>query len=70
MWVSFHVGLVGNELVDKRAALEGYIVDRLLSSSDFQNLVTPALMRAWQPKWDLEDTGRFAHSRCDASALV
>jgi hypothetical protein len=54
----------------RQAALEGYIFDRLLSSSDFQSLVTPALMRAWQPKWDSVDTGRFAHSRCDASVLV
>jgi hypothetical protein len=50
MWIP-HVGLVGNELVDERArqaALEGSIFDRPLSSSDFQSLTTPALMRAWQ----------------------
>jgi hypothetical protein len=42
------VRLVGNELVDKRArkaALEGSIFDRLLSSSDFQSLAIPALKR-------------------------
>jgi hypothetical protein len=50
MWIPSCVGLVGNELVDERvkqAALEGSIFDRPLSSSDFQSLARPALMRAW-----------------------
>jgi hypothetical protein len=36
-------------------------------------LYRPALMRAWQVKWDSADTGRFAHSiisRSDTSALM
>jgi hypothetical protein len=53
MWIPSHVGLVGNELIDDRArqaALEGTIFDRPLSSSDFQILARPALMRALQAK--------------------
>jgi hypothetical protein len=34
----------------------------LLSSSDFQSLAKPALMRTWQAKWDSAGTGRFTHS--------
>jgi hypothetical protein len=55
MWLSSQVGLVGDELVDERArevALEGFIYDRPLTPSDFQSLARPALMRAWQAKWD------------------
>jgi hypothetical protein len=65
LWILSHVGLVGNELDNERArqaALEGSILDRPLFSSDFQSLARPALMRAWQAKWDSADTGRFAHS--------
>jgi ribonuclease HI len=66
MWIPSHVGLVGNKLVDERArqaALEGSIFDRPLSSNErtFQSLARPALMRAWQAKWDSADTGKFAH---------
>jgi hypothetical protein len=46
MWIPSHVELVGN------AALEGNIFDIPLSSSDFQSLARPALMRTWQAKWD------------------
>jgi hypothetical protein len=55
MWNPSHVGLVENELVDdqaQQAALEGTIFDKPLSSSDFQSLVRPALIRVWQAKWD------------------
>jgi hypothetical protein len=41
MWILPHVGLLRNEPVDERArqvALEGYIFNRLLSSSDFQSM--------------------------------
>jgi hypothetical protein len=65
MWIPSHVGLVGNELVDeqaRQAALEGFIFDRPLSSSDFQSLARPALIRTWQAKRDSADTGRFTHS--------
>jgi hypothetical protein len=41
--------------------LEGTIFGRPLSLSDFQSLARPALMRAWQAKWDSADTGRFAY---------
>jgi hypothetical protein len=45
MWIPFHVGLLGNELVDERqAALEGFIFDRPLSSSNFLSLARLALM--------------------------
>jgi hypothetical protein len=56
MWIPYHVGLVGNELVDEQArhaALEGSIFDITIFSSDFQNLASPALIRAV--------SGRFAH---------
>jgi ribonuclease HI len=49
MWISSHVGMMGNELVDKlarQAALEGSIFDRPMSLIDFQSLARPALMRA------------------------
>jgi hypothetical protein len=65
MWIPSHVGLVGSLLVDERAqkaGLERSIFDRPLSSSDFQSLARPALIRAWQAKWDSVDTGRFTHS--------
>jgi hypothetical protein len=63
--ISRRTGGGGNELVNLRArqaALEGSIFDRPLSSSDFQSLARPALMRAWQAIWGSTDTGRFAHS--------
>jgi hypothetical protein len=65
MWIPSHVGLMGNELVDdwaRETALEGTIFYRPLSSSDFQSLARPALMRAWQAKLNFADTGRFANS--------
>jgi hypothetical protein len=58
------VGLVGNELVDREAryaTLNGSIFDRPLSPCDFQSLARPVLFGEWQRKWDLADTGRFAH---------
>jgi hypothetical protein len=64
MWIPSHVGLVGNELVDGEAryvALNGSIFDRPLSPCDFQSLARPVLLREWQKKWDLADTGRYAH---------
>jgi hypothetical protein len=65
MSIPSHVGLVGNELVDgeaRYASLNGSIFDRLLSPCDFQSLARPVLLKEWQKKWDLADTGRFAHS--------
>jgi hypothetical protein len=65
MWIPSHVGLVENELVYERArqtALEVSIFDKPLSSNDYQSLTRPALMRAWQAKWDSADTGRIAYS--------
>jgi hypothetical protein len=62
IWIPSHVELVENELVNERGqkvALEGSIFDRTLFSSDFQSLARPALMRAWQAKWDSANTGRF-----------
>jgi hypothetical protein len=44
------------------ASLNGSIFDRPLSSCDFQSLTRPVLLREWQKKWVLADTGRFAHS--------
>jgi hypothetical protein len=41
--------------------LEGSIFDRPLSSSDFQRLARPALIRAWQTKWDSANSYRFVH---------
>jgi hypothetical protein len=58
--------MVGNKLVDEwaqqQAELEGSIFDRPLSSSDFQSLARPALMRGWQAKRDSADIGWFALS--------
>jgi hypothetical protein len=65
MGIPSHVGLVGNELVDgeaRYASLNGSIFDRPLSPCDFQSLARPVLLREWHKKWDLADTGRFAHS--------
>jgi hypothetical protein len=65
MWISFHVWLEGNKLVDKRAchvALSGSVFDRSLSTVDYQGLAISVLLRDWQGKWDASDTGRFAHS--------
>jgi hypothetical protein len=56
---------MGNELVDERAwqaALEGSIFERPLSPRNFKSLALPALLRAWQAKWDSADTGTFTHS--------
>jgi hypothetical protein len=47
MWISSHVGLMGNELVDERArpaSLEDLIFDRPLFLIDFQ-VWLPTLMR-------------------------
>jgi hypothetical protein len=58
--------MVGNELVDGEARYaslnDGSIFDRPLSPCDFKSLARPVLLREWQRKWDLVDTGRFAHS--------
>jgi hypothetical protein len=65
MWIPFHVGLVGNELVDgeaRYASLNGSIFDRPLLPGDFQSLARPVLLREWQKKWDMADTGGFVHS--------
>jgi hypothetical protein len=65
MWISFHVGLEGNKLVDERAChagLNGPVFYRSLSTVDYQGLTISVLLRDWQRKWDASDTGRFAHS--------
>jgi hypothetical protein len=43
-------------------SLNGSIFDRILSPCYFQSLARPVLLREWQKKWDLADTGRFALS--------
>jgi hypothetical protein len=65
MWILSHVGLVGNELVDGEArytSLNGSIFDRPLSLCDFQSSAKPVLLKEWQRKWDLTDTGQFDQS--------
>jgi hypothetical protein len=73
MWIPSHVRLIGNELIDERArqvALEGSILNRSLSSSDFQCLAKPALMKEWQAKWDSVDTGLcVCRWLCDSGPL-
>jgi hypothetical protein len=44
------------------ASFNDSIFDRPLSPCDFQSLARPVLLREWQKKGDLADTGRFAHS--------
>jgi hypothetical protein len=64
MWFPSHVRLVGNKLVDggaRYASLNGSIFDRPLPPCDYQSFARPVLLREWQRKWDLADTGRFAH---------
>jgi ribonuclease HI len=48
MWIQYHVGLGGNELVDKRArhaALNGAVFDRPLPLGDLQGLALSVLLR-------------------------
>jgi hypothetical protein len=52
MWIPSHVGLEGNELVNKRArnaALNGAVC-RPLPPVDFQGLARSVLLREWQEK--------------------
>jgi hypothetical protein len=48
LWILSHLGLAGNELVDKRArqaALSGVVFDRSLPPVDFQGLARSILLR-------------------------
>jgi hypothetical protein len=60
-----YVGLEGNKIVDERArhvALNGAVFEIPLTPMDFQGLARSVLLREWQGKWNVADTGRFAHS--------
>jgi hypothetical protein len=75
MWIPSHVGLVGNELFDKRTGgirRTGGISRLHLRQTIIHSLARPTLMRAWQEKWESTDTGRFAHffCRCDTLVLI
>jgi hypothetical protein len=51
--------------VDERArhtALNGAVFDRPIPPLDFQGLARSVLLKGWQGKWDVADTGRFVHS--------
>jgi hypothetical protein len=51
MWIPFHVGLKGNEIVDEQtrhAALNGVVFDRPLPPMDFKGLARSVLLREWQ----------------------
>jgi hypothetical protein len=53
LWISSHVELEGNEIVDERAqnaALNGAFFDRPLPPVDFQGLARSVLLREWQGK--------------------
>jgi hypothetical protein len=45
-----------------KCVVEWFHFNRQLLPFDFQSLARPVLLREWQWKWDLDDTGRFAHS--------
>jgi hypothetical protein len=65
MWISAHVGLEGNEIVDERArhaALNGAVFERPLPPVDIQGLTRSVLLRECQGKWDAADTDRFTNS--------
>jgi hypothetical protein len=56
------VWLEGNELVDVRHAALNGVVDRSLSSVDFQGLARSVLLKERQGKFEAANTGRFTHS--------
>jgi hypothetical protein len=38
------------------------VIMAALLPCDFESLARPVLLGEWQKRWDLTDTGRFAHS--------
>jgi ribonuclease HI len=64
-WVPSHIGLSGNEKVDKlaKAALKEDITVQVdLSLSEARSIIKFHLKDMWQDKWDLSDKGRFYYN--------
>jgi hypothetical protein len=64
---------MGNELVDgeaRYASLNGSIFGRPLSPCDFQSFARPVLLREWQRKWDLADTGPLHSAESIITSMV
>jgi RNase H len=64
-WIPSHVGIGGNERVDrlaKSAAIGDSFLQEPSRSSDFLSLAKFRMLAEWQEKWNQSDMGRFSYS--------